>query len=112
LTAIVEVPLADRDARLLELPKSEELRRGVWTKAQKGKLMVRKLVLWQTNKDVRLVAGALPDWPAYVLAATDYSPDRAEPLQRDIRVSNSRAQIDQLWDELVQEKIVKGWISR
>ena len=44
-----------------------------------------------------------------MLAVTDYSADRAEPLQRDIRVSNSRDQIDQLWDELVREKIVKGW---
>ena len=44
-----------------------------------------------------------------MLAVTDYSADRAKPLQRDIRVSNSRAQIEQLWDELVKEKIVKGW---
>jgi hypothetical protein len=32
-------------------------------------------------------------------------------LQRDIRVSNSRAQIDQLYDGLVKEKVVKGWVA-
>jgi hypothetical protein len=31
-----------------------------------------------------------------VIHCTDYSPGRTEPLQRDIRVSNSRAQIDEL----------------
>src|SRR5262249_61806245 len=109
LTGIVEVPLADRDSRQLEQPKSTLLRRAAWTKQLKGKTMVRKLVLFKTNKEEPLVAGADPDWPAYVLAVTDYSPDRAQPLQRDIRVSNSRAQIDQLWQEMVREKIVKGW---
>jgi hypothetical protein len=106
---IVEVPLADRDVRQLELPKSEVLRRAVWTKTLKGQTMVRKLVLWATHKAQPQLPGADADCPAFVLACTDYSPGRAEPLQRDIRVSNSREQIDQLWNELQKEKIVKGW---
>jgi hypothetical protein len=45
-----------------------------------------------------------------VIHVTDYSPDcNAEPSQRDIRVSISQDQIDQLWDELVKEKVVKAW---
>jgi hypothetical protein len=110
ITALAEVPLADCDARQCSLPQSQVLRRAVWTKQLKGKTLVRKLVLWQTHKEIPLLAGAEPDWPAYVLASTDYSPDRAEPLQRDLRVSSSRTQIDRLWDELEKEKIVKGWM--
>ena len=44
-------------------------------------------------------------WQAF----TDYSPNRKTPLERDIGVSNSREQIEKLWDELVKEYIVKGW---
>ena len=109
ITALAELPLADCDARQCSLPKSQVLRRAIWTKPLKGKTLVRKLVMWQTHKEMPLLAGAEPDWPAYVLACSDYSPDRAEPLQRDIRVSSSRTQIEQLWNELVKEKIVKGW---
>jgi len=109
VTDLVDVPLADRDARQVTRPASEVLRRGVWTKQQKGQTMVRKLVMWQTHKDEPLIAGGPPDFPAYVIACTDYSPGRSEPLQRDIRVSNSRAQIDELYAGLVEEKVVKGW---
>jgi hypothetical protein len=108
---LVEVPLADRDARQLTRPKSEILKRGVWTKQQKGQTMVRKLLMWATHKAEPLVPGGLADFPAYVIACTDYSPGRAEPLQRDGRVSNCRAQIDELWDELAKEKVVKGWVA-
>jgi hypothetical protein len=108
---LVEVPLVDRDARDVQLPKSELLRRQAWTKTLKGQTMVRKLVMWQTNKATQVLAGGPADFPAYVIAVTDYSPGRAESLQRDVRVSNSRAQIDELWNQLVKEKVVKGWMA-
>jgi hypothetical protein len=106
---LIDIPLADLDPRKFDLAKSQVLRRTVWTKKLKGQEMVRKLVLWQTNKAIPLVPGALPDWPAYVIACTDYSPGRAEPLQRDLRASDSREQIEKLWTELEAEKIVQGW---
>jgi hypothetical protein len=62
--------------------------------------------MWQTNK-----ACEGGDFPAYVVHLTDYSPNRKTALERDIRVSNSREQIDELWAELVREFIVKGWIK-
>jgi hypothetical protein len=108
---LVEVPLADHDARQVTRPSSEVLRRGVWAKAMKGQTMVRKLVMWQTHKHKPLVPGGPPDFPVYVIHCTDYSPGRTVPLQRDIRVSNSRAQIDELYDGLVKEKVVKGWVA-
>ena len=66
--------------------------------------MVRKFVLWETNK-----RADTDDFPAYVIHFTDFSPNRKTPLERDIRVSNSREQIDALWADLLAENIAKGW---
>ena len=63
-----------------------------YTKTLKGNLMVRKLLLWKTNKECE---GG--NFPAYVAYFTDFSPGRATPIDRDIRVSNSREQIEQLF---------------
>jgi hypothetical protein len=102
---IVEVALVDRDARKLNLPQSTILRREVYTKQMKGQTMVRKLVMWQTNKERET-----EDFPAFVVHFTDFSPNRKTPLERDIRVSSAREQIDDLWQELVTENISKGWV--
>ncbi len=104
VTDLVEVPLSDRDARQLTLPKSELLTRKVYTKVLKGQTMVRKLLLWKTNKETED-----GDYPAYVAYYTDFSPNRKTPLERDIRVSNSKEQIEQLLAEMQAEYIVKGW---
>ena len=101
---VIEIPMMDRDARQLALPKSQILKREVFTKTLKGNLMVRKLLLWKTNKEME--GGR---FPAYVAYLTDFSPNRAAPLERDIRVSNSREQIESLLAELKAENIVKGW---
>jgi hypothetical protein len=101
---IVEVPLIDRDARQFSMSPSKVLRREVYTKEMKGELMVRKLVLWQTNKDQESDV-----YPAFVIHFTDFSPNRKTPLERDIRVSSSRDQMGELWKGLVEENIKKGW---
>jgi hypothetical protein len=105
ITDLVEVALADRDARQLNLPASTLLRREVATKVLKGATMVRKLVMWQTNKE-----SDAEHYPAYVIHYTDFSPNRKTPLERDVRVSSSRQQIDDLWNELAAEAFVKGWV--
>jgi hypothetical protein len=102
VSELVEVPLVDRDARSLNLTPSQVLRREVCTKVLKGQTMVRKLVMWQTNKESE-------DFPAFVIHLTDFSPGRKTPLEREIRVSNSRQQIDDLWQELAAETFTKGW---
>ena len=104
LADLVEVPMADRDAKQLALPKSELLQREVFTKTLKGQQMVRKLLLWKTNKESE---GG--DYPAYVAYFTDFSPNRKTPLDRDIRVSNSKEQIEQLLAAMKAEYVVKGW---
>ena len=103
---LVEVAFADRDTRELQRPPSTLLRREVRTKEMKGAVMVRKLVMWQTNKE-----GDSDDYPAYVIHYTDYSPNRKTPLEREIRVSSSPDQIKELWEELATEGFTKGWVA-
>jgi hypothetical protein len=102
---LVEIPLLDRDARQFQLPASQLLRREVYTKQLKGQIMVRKLVMWQTNKERES-----DDQPGFVIHYTDFSPNRKNPLERDVRVSNSREQIDVLWTDLIDENVKKGWV--
>ena len=101
---LVELPQAEKDSRLMLLPKSEILRREVYVKELKGETMVRKLLLWKTNKDQ-----VADDYPAYVVHLTDFSPNRKDPLSRDMRISSSFEQIQQLFDGLKTENITKGW---
>ena len=100
----VEVPLIDRDARQMTLPKSEIIRREVFTKSAKGETMVRKFVVLKTNKETES-----DEYPAYVVHYTDFSPNRKTPLAREVRVSSSREQIMVLCDQLKEENVKKGW---
>ena len=101
---LVDVPLMDRDAHQMTLPSSELMAREVYTKSAKGETMVRKFVMWKTNKSEQS-----EEYPAYVIHFTDYSPNRATPLAREVRVSNSAEQIEQLWEAMKAENIKKGW---
>jgi hypothetical protein len=101
---IVEIPLADADARELTLARSQVVQREVYTKILKGATMVRKFVMWKTNKEAES-----EDYPAYVVHMTDFSPNRKTPLQREVRVSNSQHQIEELWKSLIAENVKKGW---
>lgn len=103
VTGIVEVPLSDRDARQMTLPLSEILSREVYTKDLKGQTMVRKFVTWKTNKETT------DEFPAFVMHFTDFSPNRKDPLSREIRVSSSQTQIAQLLAVLKEENIKAGW---
>jgi hypothetical protein len=91
----------------LHLPKAEIIKRAVATKELKGKTMVRKLLLWKTNKEQ-----LSPDYPAYVLLLTDFSPNRKTPLEREIRVSASLEQIEGYWTTWSTENFVKGWVMK
>ena len=103
ITDLVEVPLADVSAKEYKLPESTLLKRQVATKTLKGAEMVRKLVMWKTNKE------SSDEYPAYVLHFTDFSPNRKNPLSREIRVSNSEEQIEALWLEMEKKNFVRGW---
>ncbi|MGI9517949.1 MAG: hypothetical protein ACR2NP_12930 [Pirellulaceae bacterium] len=104
IAAVVEVPMADRDATQMALPKSEVIRREVYTKELKGEMMVRKFLMWKTNKE-----NESDEFPAYVLHYTDFSPNRKVPLAREVRVSNSLEQIEAFWISFKEEYIKQGW---
>jgi hypothetical protein len=104
LSDITEIPDLERIADDLILPTSTIIERIVATKTLKEATMVRKLLLWKTNKEE-----ASRDHPAYVLHLTNYSPNRKEPLQHEIRVSSSEKQIEQLLANWQEKYIVGGW---
>ena len=104
LSDITEIPELERNAAELRLPASTVLERAVATKVLKGATLVRKLLLWKTNKET-----LSPDHPAYVLHITDYSPNREAPLNHEIRVSSSEEQIRQFFAEWQAKAFVGGW---
>jgi hypothetical protein len=94
----------DEKAEKIERPESEVLRREVWVKEMKGSQMVRKLLLWKTNKDE-----SDPDFPAYVVHWTDYSPNRKDPLKRDVRIAPDEDAAKAIADEMVDKGVKRGW---
>ena len=104
ITSVVPVQKVDVNATELKLATSSIMKREVYTKTLKGKLMVRKFVMWKTNKE-----NEGTEYPAYVVHFTDYSPGRKVPLDREVRISSSEEQINELFEQLKKEKIKKGW---
>lgn len=104
LTDVVTVEKSNVAASELTLPKSETLERSVYTKTLKGATMVRKFLIWKTNKE-----NHGEEFPAFVLHYTDYSPNRKTPLAREVRVSNSEEQIRSFYSEFIADNIKKGW---
>lgn len=87
-----------------ELAKSEILRREVWVKETKGVKAVRKLLVWKTNKDEMNTS-----MPAFVVHWTDYSPGRASPLDREVKLAPTLDSATEIADQLVEANIKKGW---
>jgi len=105
ISEIVELPEADVRAKDLKLPASKVIRRAVATKELRGAVMVRKLLMWKTNKEE-----ASADFPAYVLHLTDFSPNRKSPLDHETRVSSSEKQMNELWVAWEKKYFVGGWV--
>ena len=103
VSELVQVPEADKSAHADDDPASEILERTVYTKVMKGNKMVRKLLLWKTNKTDR------NDFPGYVVYLTDFSPNRQNPLERDIKISNNEKTARKLFDQLAEKYFISGW---
>lgn len=84
--------------------KSEMFRREVWVKEVKGVKAVRKLLVWKTNKEQ-----VNPSMPAFVVHWTDYSPERASPLGREVKLAPTQEIATAIADELIETHIKKGW---
>jgi hypothetical protein len=84
------------------------IHRELYVKESKtgDKIMVQKYMVWKTNKEDR------HDYPAYVLHYTNYSSDRKEHLQREVRVSNDEKQIMALMQAMIDENVKKGWVKQ
>jgi hypothetical protein len=89
---------------VVEVPKSSLLRREVWTKEAKGKIAVRKLLVWKTNK-----GNVDSSFPGYVVHWTDYSAGRGTPLDREVRLAMEESVAMQIADKLIADNIKKGW---
>jgi hypothetical protein len=97
------VTLATGSAAKEILKNSEVIAREVYVKASKGMKMVRKFMLWKTNKEDS------DEYPAFVYHYTDFSPGRAEMLKKEIKVSNSKKQIEDIFAAEVVANVKKGW---
>lgn len=86
----------------IKIGKSEITKRRVWTKEGAGKVDVRKLVIWKTNKEP---AG----YPAFVVHWTDYSSTRKSPLDREVRLAPSKDEADKIAEAMIVDNIKKGW---
>ena len=88
-----------------ELPKSEILSREVYKKEQGDKIMVQKYVIWKTNKE------ETGYFSSYVLYYANFSSQRQDSLQREIKVSESLDQINELKKQAIEENVKSGWVK-
>lgn len=92
-----------KPAHEVEAEASKILERTVYTKTMKGNKMVRKLLLWKTNK------GDMEEFPDFVVYLTDFSPNRQNPLERDIKVAHTEAAARKLFKKLADKNFIGGW---
>lgn len=102
------LPILDAEVSVkdVKLPRSEILRRSVWVKEMKSRKMVRKLIVWKTNK-----SDVDSSYPAFVMHYTDFSPNRKSSLEKEVRIFNRKEQADRLWEEFVKSKVTAGWVK-
>jgi len=101
ITKVVSLGAGNVDK--LEMKESEVLQREVYVKESKGMKMVRKFMTWKTNKE------SSGDFPAYVYHYTDFSPSRKDMLKKEIKVSDSKKQIEEIYAAEILENVKKGW---
>ncbi len=103
ISELVMVSETEKPADSSKKKPSEIIERTVYTKIMKDNLMVRKLLMWKTNKEED------PDFPAYVVYLTDFSPNRKIPLERDIKVAGTKSAAQRLFDDMAAKNFIGGW---
>jgi hypothetical protein len=103
ITNLAPVADVEKTARTAKGEASELLERVVYTKMMRGGRMVRKLLLWKTNKEES------GEFPGYVVYLTDFSPNRQNPLERDVKIANTEPGARQLFTELAAKNFLSGW---
>jgi len=88
-----------------QLSPAEVIRRAVYTKSLPGGgRAVRKVVLLAPQAQA-VAAG----YPPYVVATTDYSPDRQEPLRTGLQVAGTRETAHVQVESWLAEHTGRGW---
>jgi len=103
VTDQVKIEDATKSADTNKLKPSKLMERTVYTKVMRENTMVRKLLLWKTNKE------DTPDFPAFVIYLTDFSPNRKTPLERDIKVASTEKTARNLFKEMADKNFIGGW---
>jgi len=103
ISDLVSIADVEKPARDTDLTPSKLLERTVYTKTMRGNRMVRKLLLWKTNKEDQT------DFPGYVVYLTDFSPNRQNPLERDIRIAQSEQSARRMFKEMAEKNFIGGW---
>ncbi len=106
VAALVEIPDIEKKVADLDLPQSEVLKREVITKSQGGKEMVRKLLIWKTNKELT------EEYPAFVVYYTDFSTGRKDPLINELIPANTKAEAERKYADLFAKAYKQGWEKR
>jgi len=101
-TQITRILPIDSSVNEVSVGKSELLQRRVWTKEGSGKVDVRKLVMWKTNKES-------VGYPSFVIHWTDYSSTRKSPLDREVRLAPTEKEALKIAEAMITENIKKGW---
>ena len=105
ITNLVEITDGDSSTQQEQDP-STLLERKVFVKESKGATMVRKFVLWKTNKEQS------GNYPAYVFHYTDFSPSRKDMLKVDLKASSSKEQIHLIFNKSLEKNVKKGWVEQ
>ncbi len=103
ISDLVPVPDVERPAIEAKSTPSKLIKREVYTKTMKGNKMVRKILMWKTNKEDE------GQFPAYVVYLTDFSPNRENALERDIKIAHTEKKAKEQFDQLAKKKFVGGW---
>ncbi len=99
------VPVAAVNHDVADLPRSEIIRREVYTKSVRDYgVAVRKLIVWKTNKE-----DVDHRYPAYAAMFSDYSPARQEPIRTELRVASCVERIMVIAENWLAENIRRGW---
>ena len=97
------VSFDDQEVKSEKLLPSKIFKREVYRKESRGAVMVKKLILLETSKEDS------DDFPAYVFHLTDFSSGRKDPLKKEVKVSDSKDQIEDIFAEEIIKNIKKGW---
>jgi AAA+ superfamily predicted ATPase len=104
ITDIVPVVNPDNATAEVSLPAPLIARREVYLKTTGDRTIIRKLIVWKTNRET-----ADPLWPPFVAFFTDFAPGRKEPLKTDLRVASSLETIQPHVDEWLTANVKRGW---